>query len=65
MNRRGIFSTKRLMTNVDLLSYCRDYKPRMPLFNQDTVHLRVKVLSVSSKSIRVQHCPLLSFDRAI
>ena len=58
IQRSGILQIKRIMTNADLLQKCkeRDIGHRGFLGNE-LVYLRVKVLSVSSESIRAVHCP--------
>ena len=60
IHKSGILHRKRLMTNADLLVLCRDYKaPGIIRFfaPSDMLCLRVKVVSVSSESIRVIHEP--------
>ena len=43
--------SQRLMTNADLLALC---KPK------DTVHVRVRIVSLSHTSIRLEHVPLFT-----
>ena len=43
--------SQRLMTNSDLLALCK---------LNDTVHVRVRIVSLSHTSIRLEHAPLFS-----